>query len=93
MQRGYLAQQMAEIDDTYVFFGGTATDENGDEFEIMNVNDRAVISDLIVVVQELQGKNEALESEVSSLKDDIEQLKKMVAGLAGGNAETIPELP
>lgn len=93
LQRGYLAQQMAEIDDTYVFFGGTATDENGDEFEIMNVNDRAVISDLIVVVQELQGKNEALESEVSSLKDDIEQLKKMVAGLAGGNAETIPELP
>ncbi|AAR09286.1 tail fiber protein [Escherichia phage Tls] len=93
LQRGYLAQQMAEIDDTYVFFGGTATDENGDEFEIMNVNDRAVISDLIVVVQELQGKNEALESEVSSLKADIEQLKKMVAGLAGGNAETIPELP
>lgn len=93
LQRGYLAQQMAEIDDTYVFFGGTATDENGDEFEIMNVNDRAVISDIIVVVQELQGKNEALESEVSSLKADIEQLKKMVAGLAGGNAETIPELP
>lgn len=93
LQRGYLAQQMAEIDDTYVFFGGTATDENGDEFEIMNVNDRAVISDLIVVVQELQGKNEALESEVSSLKADIEQLKKMVAGLAGGNAETIPEQP
>ncbi|EDJ1279810.1 hypothetical protein GE594_10125 [Salmonella enterica] len=93
LQRGYLAQQMAEIDDTYVFFGGTATDENGDEFEIMNVNDRAVISDLIVVVQELQGKNEALESEVSNLKSDIEQLKKMVAGLAGGNAATIPELP
>lgn len=93
LQRGYLAQQMAEIDDTYVFFGGTATDENGDEFEIMNVNDRAVISDLIVVVQELHGKNEALESEVSSLKADIEQLKKIVAGLAGGNAETITELP
>ncbi|QXV77406.1 lateral tail fiber protein [Escherichia phage DanielBernoulli] len=93
LQRGYLAQQMAEIDDTYVFFGGTATDENGDEFEIMNVNDRAVISDLIVVVQELQGKNEALESEVSSLKADIEQLKEMIAGLAGGNATTIPELP
>lgn len=93
LQRGYLAQQMSEIDDAYVFFGGTATDENGEEFEIMNVNDRAVVSDLIVVIQELQSKNEALESEVSDLKSDIEQLKKMVAGLAGGNATTIQELP
>lgn len=93
LQRGYLAQQMAEIDETYVFFGGKSTDENGEEFEVMNVNDRAVVSDLIVVIQELQSKNEALESEVSDLKSDIEQLKKMVAGLAGGNATTIQELP
>lgn len=74
LQRGYLAQQMAEIDDTYVFFGGTATDENGDEFEIMNVNDRAVISDLITVVQQLQKDNEEMKSEIADLKAAVSAL-------------------
>lgn len=81
LQRGYLAQQMAEIDDTYVFFGGTATDENGDEFEIMNVNDRAVISDLIVVVQELQKDNEEMKEEIAEMKTAMAEMKVMLAQL------------
>lgn len=81
LQRGYLAQQMAEIDDTYVFFGGTATDENGDEFEIMNVNDRAVISDLIVVVQELQKDNEEMKEEIAEMKAAMDEMKVMLAKL------------
>lgn len=81
LQRGYLAQQMAEIDDTYVFFGGTATDENGDEFEIMNVNDRAVISDLIVVVQELQKENEEMKEEIAEMKTAMAEMKAMLAKL------------
>lgn len=81
LQRGYLAQQMAKIDDTYVFFGGTATDENGDEFEIMNVNDRAVISDLIVVVQELQKDNEEMKEEISEMKTAMAEMKAMLVKL------------
>lgn len=81
LQRGYLAQQMAEIDDTYVFFGGTATDENGDEFEIMNVNDRAVISDLIVVVQELQKENEEMKEEIAEMKTAMAEMKAMLVQL------------
>lgn len=53
-RRGFLAQQMTNIDDRYTFFGGTATDENGHDFEVMNVDDRAIIADLVVVVQELR---------------------------------------
>lgn len=82
LQRGYLAQQMAEIDDTYVFFGGTATDENGDEFEIMNVNDRAVVSDLIVVIQELQKDNEEMKEEIAEMKTAMAEMKAMLVQLA-----------
>lgn len=81
LQRGYLAQQMAEIDDTYVFFGGTATDENGDKFEIMNVNDRAVISDLIVVVQDLQKDNEEMKEEITEMKTAMAEMKAMLVQL------------
>lgn len=81
LQRGYLAQQMAEIDDTYVFFGGTATDENGDEFEIMNVNDRAVVSDLIVVIQELQKDNEEMKEEIAEMKTAMAEMKAMLVQL------------
>lgn len=61
-QRGFIAQQMNEIDETYTFFSGIAENEKGELFDIMNVNDRAVIADMIVVIQELQAKVEALES-------------------------------
>ena len=64
--RGFLAQQMMEIDPIYAFYGGKDTDENGNEFEILNVNDRAVMSDMITVIQELQKRIVDLEN---ALKD------------------------
>lgn len=64
LQRGFIAQQMQEIDELYTFYSGKSIDDNGEEFEILNVNDRAVIADLITVVQELQ-------SEVRSLSERI----------------------
>ncbi|MDA8500826.1 tail fiber domain-containing protein, partial [Citrobacter sp. Igbk 17] len=65
-RRGFLAQQMTNIDDRYTFFGGTATDENGDDFAVMNVDDRAVIADLVVVVQELRREISILKNMGSS---------------------------
>lgn len=63
-QRGFIAQQMAYIDPFYVFEGGTGTDANGSTFEILNVNSKAVMADVVMVIQQLQGKVEALESEL-----------------------------
>ncbi|WJZ69809.1 tail fibers protein [Citrobacter phage YZU-L1] len=73
-QRGFLAQQMADIDDTYTYFGGTALGDDGNEFEIMNVNDRAVMADVVTVVQELQRKN----TEIETLKSEVAELKELV---------------
>lgn len=65
-QRGWLAQQMGTIDPVYVFEGGQATDENGNAFDIINVNDKAVIADLVTVVQELQNKVIELEKQIAN---------------------------
>lgn len=67
-QRGFLAQQMGEIDPVYTFEGGTAHDDDGNEFEIINVNDKAVLADVITVMQMMQDKIEAMESEIAELK-------------------------
>lgn len=67
-QRSYLAQQMEAIDPLYVFRGGKAIDEEGKEFEILNVNDKAVMADLITVVQQLQQKVTQLESQLQALQ-------------------------
>lgn len=65
-QRGFLAQQMGDIDSMYVFTAGKAEDESGEEFDILNVNDRAVMADMIAVIQELQQKVTALEALVGN---------------------------
>lgn len=66
-QRGYLAQQMEEIDPIYVFEGGKSVDDDGKEFEILNVNDKAVNADLITVVQELQARIEDQQEQITQL--------------------------
>ena len=63
-QRGFLAQQMGEVDEMYVFESSvsTAKDADGNAFNILNVNDRAVMADMIIVIQELQKKVTDLEA-------------------------------
>lgn len=87
-QRGYLAQDMRFIDPDYVFEGGTSTDENGNTFEILNVNDKAVNADVITVVQELQSKVESneetiavLSAKVNTQQQQIDELKALVQSL------------
>ena len=67
-QRGYLAQQMGSIDPMYVFKGGQASDEEGNKFEILNVNDKALQADMITVIQMMQDKITKLEEELKALK-------------------------
>lgn len=62
VSRGFLAQQMGDIDDRYVFSGGEAIDENGEAFEVLNVDTRAVIADLVSTVQDLMKEVAALKA-------------------------------
>ena len=80
-QRGFIAQQMNNVDETYTFIGGHEINEDGDYFDVMNVNDRAVMSDVITVVQKLQDENERLNSELSDLKSSIEQMQELLSSL------------
>lgn len=70
-QRGFLAQQMGEVDDMYVFESSipTGEDEDGNVFNILNVNDRAVMADMITVMQQMQERIIELEEKLSSLTD------------------------
>lgn len=66
--RGWAAQQAALIDPLYVFMGGEGTDINGEKFEILNVDQNAIIADLITVAQELRNEVKQLKEEIDSLK-------------------------
>lgn len=67
-ERGYIAQQLDYIDELYTSTGGEGTDESGENFEILNVKDRAVVADLVVCVQELRQQVADLQAEVKKLK-------------------------
>ena len=69
-QRGFLAQQMGEVDEMYVFESSVSTtkDADGNEFNILNVNDRAVMADVITVIQALQQKVTDLEKMMADMK-------------------------
>jgi hypothetical protein len=59
--RGFLAQQAEAIDGCYVREGGIARDESGKKFTVLNVDNRAIVADLVLTVQDLM-------REVSELK-------------------------
>lgn len=66
IRRGFIAQQMDTVDDKYTFFGGESTDENGESFKIMNVDQTAVLADAILVIQQLQNKVIELEKQIAN---------------------------
>ncbi|WP_413502231.1 tail fiber domain-containing protein [Serratia proteamaculans] len=67
-QRGFIAQQMATVDELYTFKGGKNIDESGEEFEILNVDQIAVLADVISTVQDLMNEIAVLKYEISVLK-------------------------
>ena len=66
--RGFLAQQMATIDERYVYAGGEGVDDDGNAFDILNVDTRAVVADLVSTVQDLLNEISGLKTEISRLK-------------------------
>ncbi|OON41626.1 hypothetical protein BTJ39_00195 [Izhakiella australiensis] len=61
-RRGWIAQQVDEIDPHYTFQAGYAIDVNGEKIDILNTDDRAMIADLIAEVQSLRQRVAALEA-------------------------------
>lgn len=68
ISRGFLAQQMATIDERYVYAGGEGMDDDGNAFDILNVDTRAVVADLVSTVQDLLNEISGLKTEISRLK-------------------------
>lgn len=67
--RGWVAQQLAYIDPLYVFEGGEGVDVNGDKFNVLNVDQNAIIADLIATVQELRTQMREVKDELSKIKN------------------------
>ncbi|WP_336982427.1 MULTISPECIES: tail fiber domain-containing protein [unclassified Cedecea] len=64
--RGMLAQQIDSIDPLYTFAAGKATDDDGKEFEVLNVDQAAVMADLVLAVQSLRERVSELETSQKS---------------------------
>lgn len=60
--RGMLAQQMDGIDPLYTFTEGKSSDDDGKEFEVLNVDQTAVVADLVLAVQSLRKRVQELEA-------------------------------
>lgn len=69
-QRGFVAQQMREVDDMYTFFGGENTDVDGNKFTVLNLDNMAVLADLVTTVQEQMKAIAELKSEIEKLKSN-----------------------
>lgn len=67
-KRGFISQQAETVDPIYVSYGGKTTDVNGEEYEILNLNDRAIMADVIVALQEAR-------AEIKQLKDRVQELE------------------
>ncbi|MDH0967469.1 pyocin knob domain-containing S74 family peptidase, partial [Klebsiella michiganensis] len=67
-QRGFVAQQMQQIDNMYTFYGGENTDVDGNNFTVLNLDNIAVLADLVTTVQEQM-------KAIAELKEQIQQLK------------------
>lgn len=67
-QRGFLSQQADTIDDLYTAFGGENQTAEGDKFEILNLNDRAVLADVVAALQEARATIKQLTSRLDELE-------------------------
>lgn len=69
-RRGFISQQAQSVDPLYVDYGGETEDVDGKKFEILNIMDRAVLSDIVSVLQEAR-------AEIKSLKERVKELEEV----------------
>lgn len=64
--RGYVAQDLQEIDNLYTYEGGESVGADGLKFNILNVDQTAIVSDLVAAVQMLSAQIEELRSQLNN---------------------------
>ena len=72
--RGFIAQELEKVDPLYVFEAGG---EDPDE-PILNLSHIAIISDLVAAVQGLHEQNVTQLDEITSLRQELDELKEKV---------------
>ena len=72
--RGFIAQELEKVDPLYVFEAGG---EDPDE-PILNLSHIAIISDLVAAVQGLHKQNVTQLDEITSLRQELDDLKEKV---------------
>lgn len=77
IRRGFIAQQADTIDELYTF-QGSEMDVNGEKIKILNVDQTAIMADMVTTIQEQDDEIKTLKSEIKSLKDEIAELREMV---------------
>lgn len=77
IRRGFIAQQADTIDECYTF-SGSEMDINGESIKILNVDQTAIMADMVTTIQEQDDEIKTLKSEIKSLKDEIAELREMV---------------
>ena len=77
IRRGFIAQQADTIDECYTF-QGSEMDVNGEKIKILNVDQTAIMADMVTTIQEQDDEIKTLKSEIKSLKDEIAELREMV---------------
>ncbi|WP_313668724.1 pyocin knob domain-containing S74 family peptidase [Atlantibacter sp.] len=75
--RGFIAQELKKVDPLYVFEAGG---EDPDE-PILNLSHIAIISDLVAAVQGLHEQNVTQLDEITSLRQELDELKEKVGQL------------
>lgn len=73
VRRGFIAQQADTVDEVYTF-QGSEMDVNGEKIKILNVDQTAIMADMVTTIQEQ-------DAEIKSLKAEIEELREMVKAM------------
>lgn len=89
--RGYIAQDMHEIDPCYINIGGENTDKDGNKFEVMGVKDRSVLADAIVCIQKLRKENSDLTDQLSKSQATQKSLIAALGYLADGDEDSFKD--
>lgn len=67
-RRGFISQQADTVDPVYTSMGGENVDEGGNKYEILNIDDRAIMADLVATLQEARATIRNLESRLAALE-------------------------
>ncbi|WP_205960905.1 MULTISPECIES: pyocin knob domain-containing S74 family peptidase [Klebsiella/Raoultella group] len=72
-RRGFIAQQVETVDEEYVF-QGSEQEIDGEKIKILNVDQTAIVADMVTTIQEQ-------DAEINDLKAELAIIKKMISAL------------